>query len=130
MFIFFSGNGSIYFEAIEQTGVDGRCALIHSLSKPHKAENYRNLFLSLLCKQFYEGYNGFCKTFCIAKKWGKIAFTLIFNSGDALGMNGLVNVIQIIMNSNNTPSQTNHQPWLIADIPENNHAQKSKFRHY
>ena len=77
MFIlFFSGNVSIYFEAIGQTGVDGGYALIHSLSKLHEVENYRNL--SLLCKQFYEGYNGFFKVFYIAKKWGKSRFYVDF----------------------------------------------------
>ena len=74
------GNGSIYFEAIYQTGVDGGCALMHSPSKLHQVENFRNLFLSLLCKQFYEGYNSFVKSFASLKNGEKIAFTLIFNS--------------------------------------------------
>ena len=104
MLYFFSGNGSFYFETIDQTGGDGGCALIHLLSKLHKVENYRNLFLSLLrIKQFYEGYNGFYKIFCITKKWKKNSFYIYFSLCVALGINGLIKVIQIIMNCNNAP---------------------------
>ena len=82
-------------------------------------------------------------------------------------MNGLINVIQVIINSSNAPVQLiktylndvrktifwllwkktntdvkmfltikaehvhsksyNHQPWLLVNIPENNHEQKPKF---